>query len=564
MLEDGNMNTHRQVRCTTWLLARGDDMNPRSRARGWLAVGLSLVLLLAACVGNGGGIDRDGAQPSRTTLTLPGWPPIGNPISEYTSLSTAVFMPLIWVDDQGEIFSDMLESWEVSDDARTVTLTLKPDIEWNDGTPISSADVLMSLTMYLDSNISVHAFAIRGVEGQAAFADGKADSISGLSAPDARTVVIELEQPDAAWLPNFANYGVWIPVLPHHVLGEVPHEELLEHEFFETYPVSDGPYQFVEYVTDLHTELKRNPNWSLGEAGFERVFITADPEDVQSARLETGEVQFIYGVAPADVERIRSISGVEVQSVGSAAPVTWQLMFHEPLLDPRVRQAMVYAVDREGICEGLLEGYCTVPLTNLTQIGPEWAIPTDDMIEYRYDPDRARELLNEAGWDPGTELTFFTEDKQPQVLSAIAIIQDNMADVGINWKVNNIDFAALEEKWAEGDLDGFWAGGGDFTVDPSAVQGYTECDGQYPNGSNITRYCDPELDELWAAGRLVVDQEERAEIYHEAFRLLNEDPVVINVYVPELIVAYDARLKGVKPHPSDLHQWNIGEWYWEG
>ncbi len=486
----------------------------------------------------------------------------------------AIFMPLLQPDNENNIFSRILDSWEISDDATLVTLTLKPDIEWSDGEPMTSADVAMSLGIYLDASIANMAGRIGGVLGQTAFNDGEADEIEGLKIVDDLTVTVELESPNSPWLNNIAALGEDLPILPSHVLGDVPHSELLDHEYFRTVPVSSGPYKVVDFVAGQYAELERNDNWSLGTAGFEKVFMRVVSTDVMSAQLQTGELDFVSPLDPVDVERISGIDGVSVQSAVGVAPDLWSLMHDDGSLDVRVRQAMLFAIDREGICEQAMLGYCTTPITNIRQISPAWSIPTvddyPDLIEYTYDPDRARELLAEAeadgAWDPNTTLTFYHRPGRSFVDTAIAIAQAQMAEVGINWEIINTDTGGLIDGIREqpiGTLDGFWVSGADFTIDPSAVQTYTLC-ASARTGANLISYCRPELDELWMAGRQTAVQEERAEIYHEAFRFLNADPAEIYLYVVDTIIAHDDRLQGIKPHGGvGQTYWNIGEWYWE-
>ena len=486
----------------------------------------------------------------------------------------AIFMPLLETNAEKQIYSKTLESWESSPDARVATLTLKPDIEWNDGTPMTSEDIYMSLTMYLDNNISNRAVRIGGVLGQQAYVDGTADSIEGLRIIDDRTIEIELENPDAAWLPNIAAQAEDLPILPAHVLGDVPHSEMLDHPYFREFPVTSGPYQFVQFVDGQYAEFVRNDNWSLGTPGFDRVFFRIVSTDVQSAQLETGEIQFMFPVDPADFDRISAIDGVTVGSQTGVAPELWSIMHDIDPLDARVRQAMLFAIDREAICQQAMSGHCSTPITNIRQIAPEWAIPTPDeypdMIEYTYDPDRARELLAEAeadgAWDPDRELIFYARPGRSYVDTAIAIAQGQMAEVGINWTIINTDTGGLIDAIREqplGTLNGFWVSGADFTVDPSAVQVYTSCN-TARTGANLISYCRPELDALWEAGRQTAVQEERAQIYHDAFRLLNKDPAEIYLYVVDSIIAYDSRIKGIEPHGGiGQPYWNIGEWYWE-
>ncbi|MFP5331388.1 MAG: ABC transporter substrate-binding protein [Acidimicrobiia bacterium] len=486
----------------------------------------------------------------------------------------AIFNPLLMTDNEKNIISTILETWETSPDATMATLTLKEGVQWSDGTPMTAEDIRFSLQAYLNNNISNWAARIKGPVGQEEYVNGEADTIVGLRVIDDRTIEIDLVSSDAAWLPNLAALAEDLPILPSHVLGDLAPTELLESDYFRTFPVTSGPYKFVEFVEGQYVQLERNENWFGGTAYFEQVFMRIVSTDVMSAQLEAGEIDFMFAVDPADVERISSLPGIEVGSATGIAPELWSLMHDDGSLDVRVRQAMLFAIDRVSICQQAMAGYCSTPITNIRQIAPEWAIPTPeqypDMIEYHYDPDRARELLAEAeadgAWDPNTELIFYHRPGRSYVDTAIAIAQAQMAEVGINWTIINTDTGGLIDAIREqpiGTLDGFWVSGADFTVDPSAVQTYTTCE-TARTGANLISYCRPELDELWAAGRATAVQEERQEIYHEAFRFLNQDPAEIYLYIVDAIVAYDERLKGIKPHGGvGSPFWNIGEWYWE-
>lgn len=481
---------------------------------------------------------------------------------------SAIDHPLLGTDDTSKVVSQILESWETSDDGMTVTLVLKPKLEWSDGKPLTSADVLMSLTQYLDPNLSASAGRIGGVAGQEEYAAGTADTISGLAAPDELTVTVQLAKPDMAWTANVAAVGFNLPILPSHILGDVPHDKLLDDPFFKTHPVSSGPYQLVEFLPGQHAELKKNKNWSLGEAGFDKVFFKILTSDVASAQLETGEIQYMFPVDAADVDRIKRIEGVTVASHDGVAPEVLALNYADPKLqDPRIRQAMLYAIDRVGICKTVLAGHCTTPLTNIRQQGPEWAIPTDGVTTYDYDPEKAKQLLADAGWDPNTTLTLLTRSGRSYVDKAMTIAQGQLADVGMNFKLVNMDTSQLLETIKDplGDAwQAFWVSGADFTIDPVAMQAYATCANRYPTGANTSQYCDPETDALLLAGRTESDQEKRGQLYQDAFRRLNQDPSEISLYVVDSIAAFDSRLKGVKVHGNLSSQyWNIGEWHWE-
>jgi peptide/nickel transport system substrate-binding protein len=179
-----------------------------------------------------------------------------------------------------------------------------------------------------------------------------------------------------------------------------------------------------------------------------------------------------------------------------------------------------------------------------------WAVPTvdDGMIAYNFDPDRARELLEEAGWDSSTTLNLWlmAQAAPESVIQAINIMQAQWADVGVNVEITNTD------------VNMFWNAGAVFTLDPSSVQPYNLCATAYPNGPNLTHYCDETTDALWAEARLSADQADRAPLYEEIFLAENQNPNNLHIAVLDNIVAYDSRLKGVKvqgENLSELKRW---------
>jgi peptide/nickel transport system substrate-binding protein len=488
----------------------------------------------------------------------------------------AMFLPLIQVDNEQNIYSDILESWEVSDDATTITLTVADGLAWSDGTPITSADVALSLRHHLDTRISTLGGRLAGVAGVTEYIEGDADSISGLETPDDSTVVITLENPDAAWLPNWASLTRLNSMFPAHILGDVDPEDIPTHEYFETFPVVSGAYSFVEYVPDQYVELEANENFSLGTPGFEQVFFKIITEaEARLAQLQTGEIQFVDGVGASDIERLEGLEGITVETAEGLNPNVIGFNDQSPAFeDPRVKQALVFAIDRQGLCEQVFLNYCSVSDVNVRLVGDQvaWAVPTveDGMIDYSFDPDRARQLLEEAGWDSSTTLNLWlmSQAAPAPVIQAINIMQAQWADVGLNVEITNVDVPTLLDNLGgvelNTDVHMFWNAGAVFTLDPSSVQPYNQCETVYPNGPNLTHYCDESTDGLWAEARLSADQAERAPLYHEIFLAENQNPNNLHFAVLDNIVAYDSRLKGVKVQGDHWQTyWNIGEWTWE-
>jgi len=165
-----------------------------------------------------------------------------------SQILSVIDMPALYVNDDGQSTSKMLTSWTESADATSVTLKMKPNLQWSDGKPLTSADVVMSLTAYLDSTISSNAGRVGAVVGGDALSKGTTDKLAGVTAPDATTVTIKLASPDASWISKFALAGAYWPILPEHILGKVALKDLPSNSFFKTWPVSAGPYTLAKFV----------------------------------------------------------------------------------------------------------------------------------------------------------------------------------------------------------------------------------------------------------------------------------------------------------------------------
>lgn len=535
------------------------------RICAWAAV-LVVALLSTACGGGGAG---DGA---RDTLNIT----VSDELSDLTPFTAsqkgkgmvfdAVFTPLVGTDDKNEVVGRLAQSWKVSDDAKSVTFTLTPGLTWSDGQPITSHDVVWSLTQYLNSSISPLASRIGGVTGQADLAAGTTTTLAGLSAPDDTTVVVSLDQPNVAWANNLAALDKFVPILPAHSLENVPAANLPNDPFFSSLPVASGPYQLVNFTRGQYVELKANPHAPHPPA-FQRVFMKILDSDTAVAQLRSGETQFIAPVSGTDVGSLEGVDGVGTVSKPGVSANVLQFNMADPLLaDPRVRQAIVYAIDRKGICEQALSGHCSVPETNLRQLGPPWAITgIDGLTSYDFDPDKARQLLAEAGWKPGTTLVMLHRPGQRDLDTAVNILQSNLADVGITVQIQNTDTAGLLKSLeTHQGYQLFTNGGGVFTTDPNDVASFTRCSTAYPKGANTSQYCDPRLDPLFDEGLTVTDQSRRAAIYHQIFTILNQSPAEVSLYVPDTVAAFDAHLHTVAAHGNiSSVYWNIGDWTWQ-
>jgi len=483
------------------------------------------------------------------------------------TVAAIIYQPLVFLGPNSEVMGGAAKSWEVSDDGLTITFHLRDDLTWSDGEPFTSADVLWSMSKYLTPDLSLWANRIGGVLGQ-----GEGDVPSGLSAPDDYTFVVQLAGPNPSWLTILAAQGFVISMLPEHVLSTMSNEELSTTEYFNDAPVTLGPYKFVDWQRDQYVDLERDPNWP-SQPAFDNVRLSFLQSDVASAQLETGDLHLSAQIAPLEAARLEALDNVTVDSVPGVWPEVLQFTVDDPAIsDPRVRQAMIYSLDLDGLCSEVMAGFCRVTWNQVRLLAPEWAIPTDGLIDYEYNPDKARELLAEAeadgAWDPSHRLTLINIGGQDRVRSTEAVvIQASFAAVGIGLDILSTDVGTLldmaKDPAKRPEWQMFINRGAHFAADPNQVSPYNSCDTWYPNGANISWYCRDDLDALWAQGLQAVTPEERAPIYHEAFQILNHDPDVIDLYWPDTIVAHASQLQGLDPVGQPEHvTWNIADWTW--
>jgi peptide/nickel transport system substrate-binding protein len=458
---------------------------------------------------------------------------------------------LIAVDDQGQFQPRLADSWEVSADGLTWTFDLKDDITWSDGEPFTSEDVLFTFNLYANPGSgSQNAGAFADVAGAADVASGAADTVSGFTAPDEDTFVMQLVRPNTAKLIDIAEPLYF--VLPEHVYSELPLADLATNPAFREPEVGIGPYLFSSWRTDEEIEFTPNPEYP-GELGLDHVYAKFMATDASQAQLQTGEIDFSQ-VAAADAGRISELPGVAFHDVGGPGIMALHNAWDSAKFsDVRVRQAIMYGIDRQALVDQVLAGYGEVVDTILH--GPDWAVP-DDLTHYERDVDKAKELLAEAGWDASTPVRLEIVPGPKDREQALTIIAGQLQEIGMNAQVTQYDNGTLADAIANRDFDLLISGYGLFNVDPAAVNVRLTCE-----SNALSRYCNPALDELLIAGISTTDQDERAALYADAQVIMNEELPIFPLYVPNTLAATTERVQGFKLNPLPTQAfWNIADW----
>ncbi len=278
------------------------------------------------------------------------------------------------------------------------------------------------------------------------------------------------------------------------------------------------------------------------------------------AQLDSGDVDYT-NLAIGEMERMKLNPNLIVSSVSSPSLTNLAINMTRPYFqDKRVRQAMWYAIDRQGIVDSIFAGQARV--VNSPIFGPAW-MGEPQVNPYAYDPDKAKALLEEVGWDPNQKIELMGKAGGTKEQAAYTpVIQNQLQAIGMDVEVILADTAVVQERFvAKADYDMRDNGGGMYGAEPANGAVYFHSQQHMPAGLNYSRYSNPQLDELIDSGLVTSDQAERKEIYTEVARVINEEAPTVFLWVPNSVCAYNKRLQGFKPTSYlDNYLWNAEEW----
>lgn len=463
-----------------------------------------------------------------------------------------------------ELHGVLADSWEISDDGLTYTFNLRDDVTWHDGEQFTAEDVAFTLQLVLTPDYASRLSSqFQIIEGGTEYADGEADSVSGINVVDDYTLEITLSEPNAPFLNSLAE----LIIVPEHELSDIPPADLIENDWWRTNPIGTGPFQWDTWTPDESVELVAYDDYFEGRPELDRLINRYFTEQSTAVlALEEGEIDFTY-ITNDEVERLREQESINViegpsQVVNFLAP---NLQGETPFDDVSVRQAIMYAIDRQAIVESIFGGGAEV--ANCTWTNPAY-VP-DDLNQYEYDPDQARQLLADAGYADGIQgefevLTYYTDQTSADILVAV---QQYLSDVGINMTIRNIDVPTFIDEYYENASFQLAYVGAQNGPDPHTNRQQLHSEAGYPEGFNASEYSNEEVDRLFDEGARETDPEARAEIYAELCQVLNEDVPWIFLWETTRYGAVRDRVNnfiwtpapGGRWYDDQSHLWSVSE-----
>ncbi len=518
-----------------------------------LCLALALLLTLAACGGGESAADTDGAQDGAASGTedvsvvnigctsrLGTLNPLlmdGSWVNVYAM--SLEFLPLVSLDGEME-FEYMLADSITTEDNCTYTVHIDEAATWSDGQPVTAEDLAYTMTRIaspLVMNYAMQFSAIAGTDDETGWVEEGAETIGGLEVVDDKTlnITFKYELNMVSFLNGYAQY---ILTLPKHVLETIPEAELASASWFDAPTVVSGPYRVTDYDADHYISYTANENYWRGEVQIERCNIRIVEGSGLLAALQAGEIDIVpplLGNFPEeDQEAVRALEGV--RSVYGAATATETIFLNAGSIpDERVRQAMLCAIDRETIVNGLLTGGADIMDGFCVPDGPYGS----GLAPVAYDPDRARELLAEAGWDGSESYTLYIHSSDQTLVNACTLCQSYWAAVGITVELRTVD---LETLMAQAGGEG---------IDMSAVQyTYPAVDPSWDIDYVLSSWCHLYPDEAQQALGVIWGSNDEAELrgqYAAIDAIAQEQVPVICLYAYGPLGAVREGLENAEP-----------------
>ena len=448
-----------------------------------------------------------------------------------------LYNTLLKFEDDGTVVGDLAESWSVSEDKLTWTFNLKQGVKFHNGKELTSADVKATF----DRALNAEAGGLRTTEIIKMF--------TAVEAPDPYTVTITTDGP----------YGPMESLMCNMSLG------IMDADYIEQYGLDlgtsvegengTGPFKVVSWERDQEIVVERFDEYFGTPAKLQTVVYTVIPEAASRViALETGEVDVIDKPTNEDLERLEA--DTENFTV-LRRPTISQRLFRFGCNDPiisntKVRQAIVYAIDRQAIIDALFTGSAypsTAPLAPVT-------FGYSDLGEIEQDLELAKSLLAEAGYPDGFDTKIVTTERYQNGIELAEIISQQLAEIGINAEIEVWEWSALSASWNgitadEFDQPIFIMGAGPSMRDADGgLRGLYTTSETGLNDRNYGFYSNAEVDALIEQGMQETDQQKRVEIYKEAMEILyREDPVAFWLFDMYGLAITSSKVEGVTLSP---------------
>ena len=453
----------------------------------------------------------------------------GGQIDEWMFLTMS---RLVFYDSKLDIQPDIAESYTISPDGKQYTFKLRKGVEWQDGQPFTSKDVVFTFNYICQKDLNAMQYPnVKVISGCQDVYEGKATTVSGVVANGDFEVTFKLDNVS----PIFNHALTQIPIVPEHVVKDIKPADFTKSKFVtERWYPGTGPFIVKEFKGDESIEFVANPKYFRGAPKIDVIRDTKIPDaNTRLLALEKGEVDIALGLPATELDRIKKITGVQLIYLDPVVPNVLFVNYHngnkdadkpeqpkfKPMRDPKFRQALIQALDLPNLIKavdpaGLTQEWHCAVAPSLSDLCPK------DLTQYPYDPEKAKALLKEIGWDSNWELTFVSLGTPPPWYE---IVQQMWAKIGVKATITPIEFANfIAEFYGKGNFDVIISGQARW-VPLDILATAHRCGMEYPKGYNSTQYCNPKFEDVFNKALATADPAVYKPLITEMVRILNTD-----------------------------------------
>ena len=552
-----------------------------------LTAGLAASMLFVACggganntaQGNGnssesGGTTKDLSKPERIeasnpsalpdaaknrtdTLIVGTTDPKGEFVPIYSStlydswVNNLIFDGLISNNEKGEPVPNVAESYEVSEDGKTYTFKLNKGIKFTNGQELTAKDVAFTFTSICDPGYDGPRMdAVNNLVGYEEYNKGDAKSVEGIKVIDDYTISFTNKNVDAAGIWNF-SYGI----MPESVYKfEKGNFQAVKDKLLE--PVGSGAYKFVHFKPGQEVKFEKNPDYWKGEPKIPYIVMKVTNAQTLLQELMAGTVDIDrVGAKPENIDPLKQAGFLNLDLYMKNGYGYIGLNYgSDKVNDPKVRQALLYGLNREGFMQSYYQGYGQVYNSHI--LPTSWAY-NPDVPKYEYNPEKANQLLDEAGWKDTNgngvrdkdgvelELQWLTYTGSKYVDALIPIVQQSWEQIGVKVTPELMEFGTMMDKVNNREYDIF-NGAWNLSIDPDP-SGIFAISQDVPGGFNNIGWRNEEADKLLKEGKGTTNQEERKKAYAEWQLKFSEDVPYILIGDAQEMFASNSRVKGYNP-----------------
>ena len=414
----------------------------------------------------------------------------------------------------GGFIAAVASDYTISDDAKTYTFTLRDGITFHDGTPVTIEDVKYSIDRYAE------------IQGESSAFSSLVDSVE---VQDDKTLVVNLKESYSEFLPMMT-----IAIIPQS--NEDPADN----------PIGTGPFKYVSYTPGQNLELEKYDGyWQEGVPSLDSVeFKFIADVDTAFVELQAGTIDILKYLTSAQAETLGDDYNI-VQGSMNLVHAMYLNSAYEPLSKTEVRQALCYAVDRDAINNFIFGGKSHIIGSHMIPAMSKYYEPEAETV-YSYDPEKAKELLADAGYADGFDLEITVPSSYSQHVDSAQIIADELSQVGINVTLNQVEWSTwLQDVYKGGNFQATVIGF-DGTLAPSDwLKKYVTDDAK-----NFMHYSNTEYDDVFNTAYTTVDDDVKVENYKKAQMILAEDAAAVYIEDPANLVAVSKKFGGYTFYPT--------------